>query len=192
MKIRYIGKSSRGLSRPRAHALPSFLRGNSYKERWIRELHSRGLTFAITVLEVCGDVTDLNRAEISWIAKGRALGWPLTNLTDGGDGVHGRKYTPEQLEALHRRLRQRPYRPMSAEQRARISATKTGVPLTEEHRRAISRGRPGKPGRIVSQEWREQHSARMKGRIINDEQCRRLSEALKRSWQRRREAAIGH
>ena len=37
----------------------------------------------------------LEAVERWWIAYGRALGWPLTNLTAGGEGSAGRPVSPE-------------------------------------------------------------------------------------------------
>jgi hypothetical protein len=39
------------------------------------------------VLEVLDDANKLDETECWWIAFGRACGWPLTNLTDGGGSL---------------------------------------------------------------------------------------------------------
>src|SRR5262249_51970531 len=71
---------------------------------WIADLKSAGLHYEITILEAVdapkapsmrcwwwtgANVTSLNDAERWWIAFGRASGWPLTNATDGGEGMSG-------------------------------------------------------------------------------------------------------
>ncbi len=91
--VRYVGKSVSGLSRPRSHANPSKLRGNGYKERWIKTLQAHDLEYEIAVLEEAASNDALPALERFWIAYGRACGWPLTNATDGGDGLHGFKHT---------------------------------------------------------------------------------------------------
>jgi hypothetical protein len=80
--IRYVGLSSTGMKRPQDHRRSSC--PDTYCRRWVRKLQSRGLDYKITVLEVVKDIVDLRGAERWWIAYGRACGWPLTNLTDGG------------------------------------------------------------------------------------------------------------
>lgn len=88
--VRYVGLTSEGVDRPREHRRPSKHTEHLYSARWVRELEACGLTFEIVVLEVLGeDWEALCAAEQWWIEYGRASGWPLTNLTDGGDGVKG-------------------------------------------------------------------------------------------------------
>lgn len=86
-EVRYIGKSHSGLNRPRQHVMPSFLKGQTYKERWARALLADDLQPIIMVIERFPSSVGLAEAECYWIAQARALGWRLTNLTSGGDGV---------------------------------------------------------------------------------------------------------
>lgn len=114
-EVRYIGKSSYGLSRPESHGAPAKLANDrTYKARWIRELQRNGLTYAVEVLEYVQEPSELCAAERYWIMAARANGWRLTNLTDGGEGLSGLKF--------------------SAEHRARISAANKGQQLTPEQR----------------------------------------------------------
>lgn len=80
--IRYVGLSSSGLQRPKAHRRRSC--PDSYCRRWVRSLQSLGLDYEIVVLEVVDNVSRLDKAERWWIAFGLALGWPLTNCMLGG------------------------------------------------------------------------------------------------------------
>jgi hypothetical protein len=80
--IRYVGLSSRGMRRPKEHRLRSC--PDTYCRRWIRQLHALGLDYEVAVLEVLASAVQLDEAERWWIAFGRACGWPLTNVTDGG------------------------------------------------------------------------------------------------------------
>lgn len=118
--IRYVGKSSSGLTRPRMHSQPRSLKPKSHKNAWLRGLFASGGTYEIVILETledpkalgslcwwrAGDAPEnnaaLNDAECWWIAYGRALGWPLTNLTDGGDGVNGYKHSKEARTVIGR------------------------------------------------------------------------------------------
>ncbi len=158
--VRYVGKSTSGLRRPKEHSAPSLLEGvRTHKANWIRTLRAQGLRPTITVLEEFSDAGPLDVAEVAWIATGRALGWPLTNGADGGVGSPGRvlsaetkakigaankgakrrSRTPAEIEA-NRRLHVGKKR--SLETKARIAASKKGallgVPKSAEHRAKIA------------------------------------------------------
>ena len=98
--LRYIGRSSSGLNRPKAHERDTT---NSHKTRWIAQLKAAGLTYEIEVLEVVESPDLLNEAECFFIAYFRSLGCRLTNLTDGGERVGGwvhRRETRAKLRAV--------------------------------------------------------------------------------------------
>lgn len=107
--IRYIGKAERPNDRLSKHCCDQSI---TYRTNWIKSLITKGERPILAILDVLSDSDDWQKAEIEWIAKGRALGWPLTNCTDGGDGVvnlppeirermtlavRGRKASPETL-----------------------------------------------------------------------------------------------
>ena len=121
--VRYIGKSTTGMRRPRQHLRPGVLATDpTWKGRWLRQLNAEGLRPLITVIENCTrDV--LSDREIFWIAEGRRRGWPLTNLTNGGDGTTGRVVSASQIEAIGARFRGKK---LPLETRAKISAANTG------------------------------------------------------------------
>lgn len=139
---RYIGKSSTGMRRPNLHRKPSVLaRDKTHKANWIRALQREGSTYKIEVLEVVHDHELLNGAERYWIAMARKNGWPLTNHTDGGEGVvsagrrarttvvNSRRYahstdTKARIGAAHRG------KVVSAETRAKVAAA-NGKPVRE-------------------------------------------------------------
>lgn len=80
--IRYIGLSSNGISRAKDHRRPSC--PDTYCRRWVKSLQRLGLDYEIFKLETFDTPTKLAEAERWWIAYGRACGWPLTNIMDGG------------------------------------------------------------------------------------------------------------
>lgn len=86
--VRYIGKSTTGMKRPSQHRRPK-PSNVTWCANWVRSLHDVGAQPEIIVLDEFEDAEALNRAERWWIAFGRACAWPLTNLTDGGDGTSG-------------------------------------------------------------------------------------------------------
>ena len=65
------------------------LRSQTHKSRWIRGMFASDLTPTICLLEA---TEDRNR-EVYWIARCRAEGCPLTNLTAGGEGTVGYKHS---------------------------------------------------------------------------------------------------
>lgn len=87
-EVRYIGKSTSGLTRPRDHYKPSHLKKDfTYKGNWLRSLSIPPL---IEVLHVAETKEELDRLEKEYIALYKGLRARLTNLTDGGEGACGR------------------------------------------------------------------------------------------------------
>lgn len=68
-----------------------------------------GLEPCIEVLQEVEDAEALSKAERRWIAYFRDMGCPLTNLTDGGEGVWGRVNSPETRERMSRSARMKRY-----------------------------------------------------------------------------------
>lgn len=133
-QVRYIGRSINGLTRARIHRAPAKLRiDRTHKANWIRSLMAQGLTYQIRVMEEC-DPSAIDDAERRWIAAGRAMGWPLTNLTDGGDGALGHRHT----DATKAKIRSIVNRP--DEHRKRISSTLRGHVISTEVRARIAEG----------------------------------------------------
>lgn len=150
--VRYIGLSSHGLARPAKHRYAASLRRKSHKNHWIKALRAEGLDYIIVVLEESPQ--DLNATEIWWIAYGRACGWPLTNLTDGGEGQLG--FVP------------------SPETRAKLSAATKGIPKPPERRAQMIATHLGKKRPV---ETREKIALAAWGRKVSDETRAKLSAA---------------
>lgn len=87
--VRYVGKSSSGMRRPRRHAVEARGGGKTHCDRWVRQLQASGFEYGIIILEDSGAGADLSARERWWIAFARAWGCALTNLTDGGEGKLG-------------------------------------------------------------------------------------------------------
>lgn len=122
LMVRYIGKSARGLDRAYAHGRNSYLKNdNTNKGRWIKKLHRLGFDYSVTVLELCESELHALNSEKWWISYAKALGWKLTNHTDGGE-----QYTFDELT------------------RNKMSLAGKGRPKSEEHRLAISKALTGK------------------------------------------------
>jgi hypothetical protein len=95
------------------------LRVACHRAWWIRSLDALGLLPVVQVLCVTS-VEHAKRTEIALIAKLRAAGYGLTNLTDGGDGTVGR--------------------PIPEHVKAKMSADRTGKPSPLK---GVPTGRPG-------------------------------------------------
>lgn len=178
----YVGESSVGMQRPKRHATEL---SDSDKSSVIRELQSLGQNYAIVILEVVDvqraphpnpcwtnaarNPTWLHEAERWWISLGRAFGWPLTNITEGGQGTRGRKYVvSEKTKALLRE--KNPMR--NPEIRARMAATKRAQAelLTADDRRRISE----RLHRGLGPEARAKAAAKNRGRKMGEEQRARM------------------
>lgn len=126
-ELRYIGRSSSGLERPKRHSHSSELvLDKAYKGNWIRSLLKKDLKPIIGIIQTFNVETDLNAAEMYWIKYFRDQGCGLVNSTDGGGGRFGYK--------------------VSEETKRKISEAQKGKPkvLTEEIRKKLSEGRKGK------------------------------------------------
>lgn len=100
-EIKYIGRSSSGLRRPKAHWATSILKKekNRYKKNWIQKILKNNLKPEIIVLESfepCDHINEiLNESEQFWIAYFSFIGAKLTNLTNGGGGILGLSHSNE-------------------------------------------------------------------------------------------------
>lgn len=110
--LRYIGRSSSGLTRPRGHKCPSNLsREIGHKANWIRQLLAQGLSYDIVVIEEFDSQSELDTAEEFWIAYFASIGCDLTNKAKGGQGPKGYRQSPEHklsISQAHRRTGHKP------------------------------------------------------------------------------------
>jgi hypothetical protein len=201
-EVRYIGRSSSGMARPRQHICPSRLEKKSHKNHWIKSLLALGLKPTIQILHEFQDdahEAELNSSEVYFIQRYRALGADLTNATDGGEGATGYIPTPEALEK--RRKAMGKWKP-TQEQRKRLSASLMGRKVSEETRAKIAASNTGKKH---SEETRLKISVVVKarphkelckrGHVIADNlymhptegrQCRLCRQFKKRLWEYQR------
>lgn len=152
-RVRYVGKTERAPRRRLMdHCRPYELRKDTHKVRWIKLLLAAGLRPVLEVVEE-GD-GPWEEAERRWMAHYEALGASLTNSKEGG--ISGPL--------------------LSAEAKEKIAASRRGKPLSAEQRRRISEANTGL-ARPKSEQWRRRHSALLTGRHLSEEHKRRLSEA---------------
>lgn len=185
--VRYVGKSTSGLTRPRAHRSASGRAAATHSANWIRQLKSLGLDYEIVVLDQ-GSATELPALERWWISYGRASGWPLTNLTDGGEGSVGATQSAEtraRISAANRGRKRTPEfrarmsviaKSRSPETLAKIGAASAALP-------AETRARIGMQlrGRKASPELRAKLSAAHMGHVVSEETRRKIAESNRRT-----------
>lgn len=130
--IRYVGQT-RGSLRVRLDGHRQNAREGKPAElrrpvvQWMREI-GPGLVRGV-VLERC-EASELDERERYWIARLRAQGHDLLNVTDGGAGPRGWHHHPETIASLSKLARGRQYSP---EVRAAWSVQRTGRPHTKRH-----------------------------------------------------------
>lgn len=105
-EIRYIGKSTIGLLRPKRHAESHSLKKHNHKNNWIKSLLEQGLMFEITVLEDNIKKEELNNREQYWISHFKQQNAPLTNLTNGGDGTLGYQLTEQTKQLISQKQKE--------------------------------------------------------------------------------------
>jgi hypothetical protein len=105
LECRYIGKSDNPWNRFKEHLKDKKF---NYKYCWIQSLIKRGQQPNYVILEQC-NISIWKEREKDWIAFGKKIGWPLTNMTDGGDGCvlykenngfFGRHHSEESLKKM--------------------------------------------------------------------------------------------
>lgn len=104
-QCRYIGKTVNPKNRRRRHF---YDRDDSHKAHWITQLSLKGLKPLFQILEVVPPDEDWKEYECNWIAYGYQQGWPLTNISSGGDSGSGYIRTPETRAKLSNALKNIP------------------------------------------------------------------------------------
>lgn len=140
-RIRYVGWTINPKRRLREHvSRAQYHREDTHKARWIRGLLSIGIKPDLITIEQT-DELHVQERERYWISYYRTLGFPLTNLSEGGDGVLGYHHTPEIIEKYSSKLRGRPKSPAH---RKNISIARTGSKASLETRTQMSITRRGR------------------------------------------------
>ena len=150
-KTRYVGVTTYSLNkRLRDHCHPTHLKQRTHKNNWIRSLAEKGLNPVINALSCYSSENEMLKAEIYWIKLFKELGHELTNSNDGGSGslnptkqtlikrslaLTGKKRTLETRRKMSEASKNRP--PLSLESRARMSASRKGKKLTDEHKEKV-------------------------------------------------------
>jgi len=144
-EVRYIGKTLRDLPERYTEHIGAAEQGaRGYKYDWIRNLLSKGLEPGLSVLEIVFTPNDWQEREKWWIAFARGLGYRLTNVCDGGEGIrlfgednpfYGHKHT---IESRHKMSEAQLGHPVSEETRRKIGDIHRGREISKETRYRMS------------------------------------------------------
>lgn len=103
---RYVGKTVQPLRlRLAAHLQTARRNARLPVHRWLAKRRKSGLHVCIKWLETVDAGQDWGSAERGWIAKLREEGAALLNLTDGGEGLDGHKFSNEHKAKIAAALR---------------------------------------------------------------------------------------
>jgi group I intron endonuclease len=161
---RYVGKSV-DVRRRIANHLSGSDTGCTYLRAAIRK-HGRE-AFTASLLERCATEREATAREQHWIAKlnTRSHGF---NLTDGGDGVTGHRWSDE---AKARKSKLHVGRVHSEETRAKMSASRKAFFATPEGRAVLEESAAKRRGRKQSTETRARIGAANRGLRRSPEAC---------------------
>ena len=164
---RYVGKSKDPSARFKAHQRTRFPWAASWE-----------------ALETC-DAASWEARERYWIAQGRARGWPIENIADGGNAVPDTSgpRSPEHCAKLSAAFK---IRSSSSEYRGKLSAALKGRALTPERRANISAARRGIRTGPRTRETRAKISTALRGRSLSAQHRLKLSAAKTAYYERRR------
>lgn len=148
-EVRYIGKTVKKLeNRLYEHIKDSERRSARRKSvQWIRGLIKNGFAPKIDLIDIATK-DNWEEEEKFYITYFKFLGFNLLNMTEGGDGCHGRKRAE-----IHKRTLS--------------DIIKNNPEINEKRLRKLRERLKGKP---LSKELREQISKRAKGRKLKPEQ----------------------
>lgn len=88
--VRYIGKTRYTTTRRLIYHMSAAVRSRVASANWLRSLRGKGVKPLVVELEKVPLDADWQCRERHWISEYRAAGARLLNLTDGGEGLHGR------------------------------------------------------------------------------------------------------
>lgn len=127
MEVRYVGKTNNMKIRHSAHNnLNTAKRLKTHNASWIIQLKNLGLEPLMRIIKI-GSIQNIHQSEIDTIKKYRELGYRLTNMTNGGDGVCGKN--PETIEKIKKALTGKK-NPWSVERKLKQAKQVVGMDLS--------------------------------------------------------------
>ena len=113
--VRYVGTSVNPRHRFNKHLTRVRQGGMHHRDCWIRLLLANGERPVLVVVEEGIPFENRLSREAAFIGEYRKRGCNLTNLTDGGEGAHGRKRTPEERATMSARAKRQMSTPEARE-----------------------------------------------------------------------------
>lgn len=173
LQVRYVGKTIKEsiYSRYAEHTKDARAGGRWYVHRWLRKINFKAQVKLIETVVI----DQLWQAERKWIKYYRDHGYPLTNLTDGGEGTSGYSHTASFKKRMSRIMgkKVRKY----YENRP---GPRSGVKLTQQEKKALSLAHIGNK---VTAATRKKISKTMKAmkikRVISEKQKKQIAKTLK-------------
>jgi len=171
---KYIGRSNNLNKRLKQHLF--YLKNKNYKKEnryLINSFHKHGENnFKFYIVEKCLE-ENLSEREVFYIKEWNTKVPNGYNLTDGGEGTSGYKFTDEQKKNL------------SIAATGVIHESRRGVPLSEDHKKKLSESHKGKPGSRLGTKTSEKskkkfHETRFGVPIHTEESKKRISESSKK------------
>lgn len=158
----YIGKASDPQSRWKHHQYRAYQGAQWHFSAAIRKYGRNA--FTLSVLFSARDESAALAAETAIIAQERALQTHLYNLTDGGEGVSGLRFSPESLARMSRAQKGLKKPPRTPEHLARLAAANRGVKRRPE---SVERSRQARIGMKQTAEHKARISAALRGRAAH-------------------------
>lgn len=103
----YIGWTNSGKARWSRHKMIARKGPDSQEFSYVhRSIRKRGSEyFSFTLIEAYATDLEAIQGEIFWISEMKQYGIPLYNLTDGGDGISGYKFSDEQRKVRNQKIK---------------------------------------------------------------------------------------
>lgn len=174
-EIRYVGYTSTSLKERLRHHVKDCKYKKGYKINWIKKLLKQGLFPIITELYNFKTKEEAIFNEIKTIFEYTLKGYNLTNLTQGGEGGTGYKFTSEQIEISRKKRIGRKLPPCSEERKKKISQANKGRKLTEEQKMKMR-------AYVKTEEHKEKLRMSNLGKKLSEETKKKMSERMKKDW----------
>jgi group I intron endonuclease len=168
-KVRYVGKTIQNpKERLYSHIREAKRNRKSYRDKWILQVLARDQRPIIEVIEESNEENWQER-ERFWIAEYKERGYNLTNVTKGGEGLHGYKFSKEHKQKLSDALKG--------------NNRWLGKKHTEETKRKMSKNMRGENnpnyGKRFSKEYRQKLSDAQRGRKHTEKVKKKISHSAK-------------
>jgi hypothetical protein len=162
-ELRYIGQTTQKLSkRLDSHIHCPKRSRQRYVWRWINKERREG--HQIEIVPILTNAV-WHESEKLLIAAYRKAGARLVNLTDGGEGVLGRKLSEEGRKKISLAHKGREKSPEHLAKILAVNAARAGKPLSEEHKAKVAAAHKGKRPKNLESLW-----AKSRGRPWSEKQ----------------------